>query len=213
MEGLKSIDPVTFPKEAKDLTNLSEKEITSLGDFYSQKVILSSLVIPSLVSRYTLPIQYKVFKTFVFKEKLKGEKQQEAAWANTTQLLKQEQNSKELLKSISSKRKLLKIEKNIQKLDEKMATLGNQQDYTFDMLLKSWMLSPFSDYCRDMTTIILVGSMIHPSTVEVEWSFSLMKLICTQLKNRLLTKNLSHCMRICKFRDLRADEYQQILKS
>ena len=84
--------------------------IISLADFYSQKVKLNSVVIPSLVSilylsRYqdTLPVQYKVFKTFVFKDKLKWVNQQEAALANAKQPLKQEQNSKELLKSISSK--------------------------------------------------------------------------------------------------------------
>ena len=77
--------------------------IISLADFYSQKVKLNSVVIPSLVSKYTLPVQYKVFKTFVFKDKLKWVNQQEAALANAKQPLKQEQNSKELLKSISSK--------------------------------------------------------------------------------------------------------------
>ena len=127
--------------------------------------------------------------------------------------MKQNLNSRELLKWISSKQKLIKIErKNIQKLEEKVATLGNQQDYTFDILLKSWMLSLFSDHYRDMATIILLGSLIHPLTAEIEWSFSLMKLICTRLRNRLLTENLSHCMRVCKFRDLRADEYEQILR-
>ena len=109
-------------------------------------------------------------------------------------------------KSILSKRKLIKVEKTIQKLEEKVATLGNQQDYTFDILLKSWMLSPFSDRHKDITTIILLRSLIPPLTAEVERSFSLMKLICTWLRNRLLTKSLSHCMRICKARDLRADE-------
>ena len=124
----------------------------------------------------------------------------------------QEQNWKKLLKSISSKRKLIKIKKIIQKLEEKVAILGNQQDYIFDILLKSWMLSPSSDHHKDMTTIILLGSLIPLLTAKVERSFSFMKLICTQLRNRLLTKNLSHCMRICKFRDLRVDEYEQILR-
>ena len=109
-------------------------------------------------------------------------------------------------KSILNKRKLIKVEKTIQKLEEKVATLGNQQDYIFDILFKSWMLSPFSDRHKDITTIILLRSLISPLTAEVERSFSLMKLICTWLRNRLLTKSLSHCMRICKARDLRADE-------
>ena len=93
-----------------------------------------------------------------------------------------------------------------------MATPGNQQDYTFDILLKSWMLSPFSDRYKDVTTIILPGSLIPPLTAKVEQSFSLMKPICTRLRNRVLTKNLSHCIRICKSWDLKADEYEQILR-
>ena len=138
--------------------------------------------------------------------------QQEAALANAKQLLKQKQNSKELLKFMLSKQKLIKMEKNIQKLEQNVVILGNQQDYTFDILLTSWMLSPFSDHHKDMKTIIVLGSLIPPSTAEVEQSFRLMKLICAGVRNRLLTENLSHCMRICKFRDLTADEYEQILR-
>ena len=95
--------------------------IISLADLCSQKVKLNSIVIPSLVSKNTLPVQYKVFETFVFKDKLKWGNQQEAALVNAKQLLKHKQNSQELLKLMSSKRKLIKIEKNIQKLEEKVA--------------------------------------------------------------------------------------------
>ena len=92
LKDFTSIYPATFPKEAKDLTNFGEEGIIFFADFYSQKVKLSSVVIPSLLSKDTLPVQYKVFKTFVFKEKLKWENQQEAALANAKQLLTQEQN-------------------------------------------------------------------------------------------------------------------------
>ena len=74
------------------------------------------------------------------------------------------------------------------------------------------MLSPFSNRHKDIITIILLGWLISLLTAEVERSFSLMKLIWTWLRNRLLTKNLSHGMRICKSRDLRADEYEQVLR-
>ena len=82
-----SIDPAAFPKEAKDLTDFGEEGIISLANFFSKKVKLNSVVIPSLVSKDTLPVQYKVFKTFVFKDKLKWENQQEAALANAKQHL------------------------------------------------------------------------------------------------------------------------------
>ena len=82
-----SIDPAAFPKEAKDLTDFGEEGIISLANFFSKKVKLNSVVIPSLVSKDTLPVQYKIFKTFVFKDKLKWENQQEAALDNAKQHL------------------------------------------------------------------------------------------------------------------------------
>ena len=39
--------------------------------------------------------------------------------------------------------------------------------YLFDILLKSCMLSPFSDRHKDMPTIVLLGSLIPPLTAEV----------------------------------------------
>ena len=70
LKGFTSIDPATLPKEAKDLTDFGEEGIPSVADFYSQKLKLNSVVILSLVSKDTLPVQYKVFKTFVLKDKL-----------------------------------------------------------------------------------------------------------------------------------------------
>ena len=92
MKSFTSIDPATFPKEAKDLTNFVDEGITSRAEFYGQKLKLNSVVIPSLVRKDTLPVQYKIFKTFLFKDKVKSENKQEAASANTKQLLKLEQN-------------------------------------------------------------------------------------------------------------------------
>ena len=66
-----SIDPATFPKEAKDLANFGEEGIISLADFYKRKVKLISVVYCSLVGKDTSCVHYKVFKTFVFKDKLK----------------------------------------------------------------------------------------------------------------------------------------------
>lgn len=46
----------------------------------------------------------------------------------------------------------------------------------------------------------------------MERSFSLMKLNCTRLKNRLLCDTLSYCMRISKFWSLTEGDYKSILK-
>ena len=78
-------------------TNLTTPESApALANFYSLKVKLNGVVICSLVNKDSC------IKTF-FKDKLKCENQQEAALANADQLLKQEQNSKELLWSVSCK--------------------------------------------------------------------------------------------------------------
>ena len=61
MKGFTSIDTATFPKETKDLTDFGEEGVISLADFSSRKLKLNSVVIPSLVSKDNLPVQYKVF--------------------------------------------------------------------------------------------------------------------------------------------------------
>ena len=58
-------------------------------------------------------MDFKKIADTSFKDKLKWENHQETALAIAKQFLKQGQNLKELLKSISSKRKLIKVEKNI----------------------------------------------------------------------------------------------------
>ena len=98
------------------------------------------------------------------------------------------------------------MEKNIQRYQQKVNVLSNQQDYSFEIMLKSWMDSPFSVRHPEIMKILTLGALVPPSTAEVERSFGLMKPICRKLRNRLLTENLSHCMRICKFRDITEEE-------
>ena len=63
-----------------------------------------------------------------------------------------------------------------------------------------------------MTLILNLAALIPPSTAEVERSFSLVKFICTRLQARLTQENLSHCMRIGKFRSLMQKDHKEILK-
>ena len=64
----------------------------------------------------------------------------------------------------------------------------------------------------EITKLLKLAAPIPPSTAKVERSFSLMKLICTRLRNRLLTENLGHCMQICKFRDFNNLDYDKIME-
>ena len=80
------------------------------------------------------------------------------------------------------------------------------------MLIRQWMDSNASVRHPDITKVLELAALIPPSTAEVERSFSLMKLICTRLRNRLSNDSLSHCMRICKFRKLVNEDYSNILQ-
>ena len=75
----------TFKKKKKKKKKLPKASYTR---YHSQKVKLYSVIIPTLVSKDTLPVQCRAFKTFVFRDKLKWENQQEAALANAKQFFK-----------------------------------------------------------------------------------------------------------------------------
>ena len=57
----------------------------------------------------------------------------------------------------------------------------------------------------DITTVLELAALIPTS-------FSLMNLILTPLRKRLLLENLGHCMRISKFRKLTDADFDEILK-
>lgn len=65
----------------------------------------------------------------------------------------------------------------------------------------------------EITRLLTLAALVPPSTAEVERTFSLMKLICMRLQNRLKQSNLANCMRICKFPVVLDDsDYANILK-
>ena len=80
-------------------------------------------------------------------------------------------------------------------------------------MLKDWCTdNKLISMHQDITKIIVMATLIPPSTAEVDRSFTLMNLISTPLCKRLSAENLGHCMRICKFpRSLTKNVYQQIL--
>ena len=64
----------------------------------------------------------------------------------------------------------------------------------------------------DMTNILILATLIPPSTTKVKQSFSLMKLICTRLQRLLTSEHLFTCMRISRFQELMNEDFQEILK-
>ena len=126
------------------------------------------------------------------------------------QQLKSLVSQKESLGLLLSKRKQFKFDKKRKYLQKEIASLEKSKKYTFETMLQSWVNNSASTRHPDMTKLMILAALIPPSTAEVERSFSLMKLICTRLRNRLSQENLSNCMRICKFRKLTDDDYVAI---
>ena len=104
------------------------------------------------------------------------------------------------------------MDKNINKYEQKEDKLSNIQEYTFKIMLSSWIKSDLAIRHPEITKVLKLAALIPPTTAKVETSFSLMKLICTRLRNRLLTENLGHCMRICNFCDLNNLDYNKIME-
>ena len=120
--------------------------------------------------------------------------------------------SKEALKSITSKRKLICFDKDIKRYEQQVQQLLKQQKYSFNILLKSWYSSNLLTRHGDVMKILTPAALIPPSTAELERSCSLMKLICSRLQCSVTSEHLSTCMGISKFRELTDEDFQEILK-
>ena len=212
LKGFTSIDPVSIPTKSEEIEDFGKEAISSLASFYGETQLINEVVVPSIIDKEALQVQYQAFKLFVIKDRLQYEHKQQSALARAKQQLQQAKRSREALKAISSKRKLLEMDKNIKKYEQKEDELSNIQEYTFEIMLSSWIKSDLAIRHPEITKVLKLAALIPPSTAEVERSFSLMKLICTRLRNRLLTENLGHCMRICKFRDLNYLDYDKIME-
>ena len=67
-------------------------------------------------------------------------------------------------------------------------------DYSFEVMLKQWAESGYATHHSDIMRTLNLAALIPTSTVQVECTFSLMKLICTKLRNRLSQGNLGACI-------------------
>ena len=108
------------------------------------------------------------------------------------------------------KRKTIKIERNIKILEKEKESHANRQSFNFQIVLEQWMGSDYAVQHGKITKLLILAALVPPSTAEVERSFSLMKLICTKLRKRLLNEDLSAPMRICKY--TREINYEEIME-
>ena len=106
--------------------------------------------------------------------------------------------------------KKLGLQKKIKTLEKNIKELKRKQVYTSEILLEEWMTDILSILHPDIAKLLNLAALILPSTAEVERSFSLMKLVCTHLRNTDSLKD--HRMKLCKFRSLKSANYRQILQ-
>jgi len=213
LKGFTILDPSTVPTDTELLGDYGDEGIKLLADFYGKESQQNDNAVPAIINGEALKQQFEVFKSYAFKEKLDWETKQTVALATTNQQLLSETNKKESLKSIVSQRKIIKMGKKIKNLEKEIQVLNKNSKYTFEIMIKNWMNSPYSLCHPEFTRMLNLAALIPPSTAEVERSFSLMKLICTHLRNRLSQENLGNCMRICKYNDTLTDEdYKEIMK-
>ena len=125
--------------------------------------------------------------------------------------LNAEEKRKATLSSMYSKRKIATLDKSIKSLKTKIEELTKTKDYSFEIMLKQWAESGCESRHPDISRILNLAALIPSSTAEVEHTFSLMKLICTKLRNRLSQENLGACIRICKFRELTENDFHSIM--
>ena len=103
--------------------------------------MINEVVVPSIIDKEALQVQYQAFKLFVIKDRLQYEHKQQSALGRAKQQLQQTKRSREALKAISGKRKLLEMDKNIKKNEQKEDELSNIQEYTFEIMLSLWIKS------------------------------------------------------------------------
>ena len=210
LKGFSALDPLLIPRDVPSLETYGIESIESLAEFYGSNCVLPNDTHPPIVDSESIKYQFKVFKTFVLKQRLHYENKH-------SQLLLTAKNKlsvyKTELSTLDSKRKKLKLEKNIKESEKEVEILEKKQKYSFDKMLFAWMENAAAVRHPDMTRLLEIAALIPSSTAEVERSFSLMKLTSTRLRNRMNQETLRDCMRICKFyHELDETHYRKILE-
>ena len=214
--GFSVLVPDYLPQDLKQLEEYGKKEIEDLASFYGFPCIISDgkESIPPVLSGPGLIAQYDVFKKVALNNRNMFESTQKADLNKVEEQIVSKKKEIELLKSMLTKTNIEKEKQKIRELEREADTLKHNQIYIFNLLLKDWCTDPALTLAYpDITKLLKLAALIPPSTAEVERSFSLMNLILTPLRKRLLLENLSHCMHICKFpRALSDANYKKILQ-
>ena len=118
--------------KSEEIEDFGKEAISSLASFYGETQLINEVLVPSIIDKEALQVQYQIFKLFVIKDRLQYEYKQQSALARAKQQLQQAKRSREALK-----RKLLEMDENIKKYEQKEDELSNIQEYTFQIMLSS----------------------------------------------------------------------------
>ena len=64
LKGFTSIDPVSMRTKSKEIEDFGKKAISSLVSFYRETLMINE-VVPSVIDKEVLQVQYQAFKLFV----------------------------------------------------------------------------------------------------------------------------------------------------
>ena len=166
--------------------------------------------LPKVIDSGSLKAEFEIYKIFAFKERFNYELQQRETLDHKLRL--KEKIEKALSSNDLSKRQRSEKKNQLKVLEEELIELRKTQKASFNLIHKEWLAQGFGSKHLVVTKMLEYAALIPPSTAEVERVFSTMKLICTRLRKSLTSVNLSHCIRISKFRDLTDNDYSEILR-
>ena len=208
--GFTAFDPQKLPRDRDDLDLFGTDLIAKLNLFYGEPYELpNNEFLPKVIDSGSLKAEFEIYKIFAFKERFNYELQQRESLDRKLRL--KEKIEKALTTNLSKRQR---SEKKIQlkELEEELVELRKKQKASFNLIHKEWLAQGFGSKHPVVTKMLEYAALIPPSTAEVERVFSTMKLICTRLRKSLTSINLSHCIRISKFRDLTDNDFREILR-
>ena len=211
LAGFTALDPQKLPRDRDELNCFGTDLIEKLCDFYGEPYLYRGKeFLPKVIDRDSLKAEFEVYKIFAFQERFHYEFQQREA---LERLIRQKDMiQKASLATDISERKRNEKKKTLKTIEEDLKALRKTQKASFKIIHQKWLSRGFGTKHPTVSLMLEYAALIPPSTAEVERAFSTMKLICTRLRKTLTTNNLSHCIRISKFRELTDDDFRKMIE-
>ena len=210
LQGVSAFDPQNLPQEAEGLESFGIKEVDDLAHYYCNPIQRKNKVFPAILNKDGLISDYKVYKEFVYQDRVKQQNIREVSLETEQIKLEGYKNQLEHGEFLS-KRKRLKLKRDVHFSEKNIEQMNKKQKYEFMDAFSAWKCSMYCENHLDLFKMLHLIALIPPSTAEVERLFSLMNLISTPLRRSLSPEHLSQCIRISKFVEFKEEDYKEIL--